>query len=635
MKIKKILLPIVGVAAIAAPLFSLTSCNVAVKEIKITPSTKATYVAETPRTVKFTAEVLPANAKNKGVKWSITSGSEFAEIDETTGVLTALKEGEVTVKATAADGSGVTQTSTIKIYPQAVEYLSAYADNEAIKTNTPTQLNTYVYPETSCKDVKWEVSNSDVAEINTEGKITMKKSGSVQVICSSVDGSEQTATFTVIGYDTAATKVEFNASTPSTIDIGQQVKLSASVDSNATLKGISWSIEDTAGKASIDPNGYITGAAAGKVKVTATSEDGIAKAEKEITVNNNEYAGIDHEEYIQNRSISIQAIGTNAEGTVVPSHFGTGWIIADATPTITDDYRYYVAIPRTLQNEFDKIEAECKKNNFSFGYRVSTKMSNDPIKEWADYVSVTEYYPIPVAKTSYLGGEFPEFTVGKTKYTKGADLQVVYMDFSRLITEKTAPKSEHTLRRLSKLNALQKAGEPIVKLARLNDDGTVSKQGDIGGTKYNLKDLKLYTGGYPKEWTNSHITWECDDVTVEAETQANAETIQLQAPKLNVDKVKATKAIEAMAGQYHLFNNMVDVAPYFISKEVNGMQVLQQTGGAGSMLIIDFDANGAHEFQILGMYWGTSNVRQKTTDPHFTVLNSYQKFYLEDYVTSK
>lgn len=60
------------------------------------------------------ANVLPANATNNTVTWSVTPGTGNATISAT-GLLTATANGTVTVIATANDGSGVIGTMTVTI----------------------------------------------------------------------------------------------------------------------------------------------------------------------------------------------------------------------------------------------------------------------------------------------------------------------------------------------------------------------------------------------------------------------------------------------------------------------------------------------------------------------------------------
>ena len=79
---------------------------------KITISGEKTVQAG--KTIQLSAAVKPDDAADKSVKWSISKGEKYATIDEN-GVLTALKAGSVTVKATAADGSGVSATFKITV----------------------------------------------------------------------------------------------------------------------------------------------------------------------------------------------------------------------------------------------------------------------------------------------------------------------------------------------------------------------------------------------------------------------------------------------------------------------------------------------------------------------------------------
>lgn len=71
---------------------------------------------ENSATLQMTVDVLPAEATNKEVTWSISSGTA-ATIDATSGLLTAdaSKTGAVTVKAVAKDGSGVEGTKSITV----------------------------------------------------------------------------------------------------------------------------------------------------------------------------------------------------------------------------------------------------------------------------------------------------------------------------------------------------------------------------------------------------------------------------------------------------------------------------------------------------------------------------------------
>ena len=69
-------------------------------------------------TLQMVADALPLNASDKSVTWSVHNETGRAKIDRTTGVLTAIANGTVTVTATANDGYGISGTITVTISGQ-------------------------------------------------------------------------------------------------------------------------------------------------------------------------------------------------------------------------------------------------------------------------------------------------------------------------------------------------------------------------------------------------------------------------------------------------------------------------------------------------------------------------------------
>jgi uncharacterized protein YjdB/polygalacturonase len=85
--------------------------EVLAEEISLNPSV---YTMAVGSQAQFTATVLPVNATNKTVIWSVYNETGQAQIDQQ-GVLTAIKAGMVTIKATAKDGSGIAGSSLVTI----------------------------------------------------------------------------------------------------------------------------------------------------------------------------------------------------------------------------------------------------------------------------------------------------------------------------------------------------------------------------------------------------------------------------------------------------------------------------------------------------------------------------------------
>jgi uncharacterized protein (TIGR02145 family) len=89
-----------------------------VTSIALSPNAGITITTD-DGTIQFTATIEPTNATIKTVTWSVINGTGTAVISST-GLLTALTDGTVTVKATAKDASGQYATAVVTISNQLV-----------------------------------------------------------------------------------------------------------------------------------------------------------------------------------------------------------------------------------------------------------------------------------------------------------------------------------------------------------------------------------------------------------------------------------------------------------------------------------------------------------------------------------
>ncbi|HLO58414.1 MAG TPA: Ig-like domain-containing protein [Bacteroidales bacterium] len=92
---------------------------VAVTSIEVTSEGDAETIETQGGTLQMYAQVLPDNATDKSVTWSVVPGTGDATIDQT-GLLTAVSDGTVGVRATANDGSGIFGGTVIQISGQTV-----------------------------------------------------------------------------------------------------------------------------------------------------------------------------------------------------------------------------------------------------------------------------------------------------------------------------------------------------------------------------------------------------------------------------------------------------------------------------------------------------------------------------------
>ncbi len=150
-------------------------------------------LSSTPK--QLTATVLPSDATNKEVTWSVSDAS-VAVITET-GLLTGIKNGTVKVTATATDGSGVKGDKTYSVSGITIPtvLIQSIAITAATITNgQPLQLTTQIAPANATnKMLTWTTSSQAIATISAEGLLTPRLNGTVTVTATSTDGSGKSA----------------------------------------------------------------------------------------------------------------------------------------------------------------------------------------------------------------------------------------------------------------------------------------------------------------------------------------------------------------------------------------------------------------------------------------------------------
>ena len=173
--------------------------NVDVTGITVTGTTNATTVGEAG-TLQMLAAVLPANATNQTVTWSVINGTGVAAISAS-GLLSGTTQGTITVIATANDGSGITGQITITI-TQAINVLvtnlnilTANNQTEITLINGTLQMILTVAPGNATNQtVTWTVTNqTGQATIDANGLLTAVANGTVLVKATANDGSGEIA----------------------------------------------------------------------------------------------------------------------------------------------------------------------------------------------------------------------------------------------------------------------------------------------------------------------------------------------------------------------------------------------------------------------------------------------------------
>ena len=225
-------------------------------------------------TLKLTATAYPKTANNKRITWGSYNPS-VASVDSN-GKVTAKKAGTATIQATASDRNGAKATCKITVKDQKVTWikLSTYYVN--LKTGQTKYVSATAYPTTAGnRAVSWSSSNSRVAKVNSNGKITAKGPGTAFITARAKDGGGTKSTITV-KVKQPVTKVSLNHYYKE-IDDGDSYKLRASVSpSNASNKKISWSSTNT--HVATVSGGKVKAKNPGSATIKAKAKDGSGKS---------------------------------------------------------------------------------------------------------------------------------------------------------------------------------------------------------------------------------------------------------------------------------------------------------------------------------------------------------------------
>lgn len=248
--------------------------TVPVSAITVKGENNATAVSK-GKTLQMNAVITPANATVKDVTWSVDK-TAVATINQTTGLLTGVANGTVTVTATATDGSGKIGTAVISVIT-GVENITVSSANDVttIEKGKTLQMSAAVSPaDATSKAVTWSVSNTAIAYVSTTGMLTALNGGTVTVTATAKDGTGIKGTMEI----TITVPLASLTLSPSSavIEAGDTRSLTAVFyPTNTTNQTITWTSSDES-VAAVDSNGAVTAVKAGTARITATGHNGKA-----------------------------------------------------------------------------------------------------------------------------------------------------------------------------------------------------------------------------------------------------------------------------------------------------------------------------------------------------------------------
>ncbi len=229
---------------------------------------------------QFSVSAAPSEAVQK-FKWT-SSDTSVATVKN--GLLTFNKTGKVKVTVTAADGSGVSDYSYFTLKPAVssitIKNAPGYSVNgRSISTaKSAYQFSASASPADAMQKFSWSVSDTSIAAVDSTGKVTFNKPGSVDITVKAKDGSGKTAGFNLT-YCLKTTSVSIKNKAGNDVTgrslstIKNTYQLSASASPAKAMQKFKWTSSDTS-VATVDSTGNVTFRKPGTVKITAKAKDG-------------------------------------------------------------------------------------------------------------------------------------------------------------------------------------------------------------------------------------------------------------------------------------------------------------------------------------------------------------------------
>ncbi len=178
---------------------SQTPPKILVTSVSVLPSERPMTVGKSAYLYEM---IVPSNATNQKVRWS-SSNENIATVNPDSGFVYAKKEGVVTIKATATDGSGKSGTCVITVEPPIhVTSVTVSPKNATVRRGETMYCSVSFTPKCGVSDtrVNWTSSNPSVATIDiATGRVYAHELGKTTIRATSLDGCHSDSlTLTVV-----------------------------------------------------------------------------------------------------------------------------------------------------------------------------------------------------------------------------------------------------------------------------------------------------------------------------------------------------------------------------------------------------------------------------------------------------
>ena len=248
-------------------------------------SSTNTYTVDAVGLTNGILEIAPKDPQNATIK---LDGQDY---DVEASHTTQFASGTTTWNITVSNG-GNSASYTLKLTNDAdfvsVTGVSLNKTSLTLTEGSTSQLTATVEPNNATnRNVTWSSSNSEVATVDGNGKVTAHKAGTATITVTTADGGKTAkCKVTVAAGSAPAVKVDSVSlnQTSMNLTVGSTGQLKATISpSNATNQNVTWSSGNTS-VATVDASGNVKAIQAGTTTITVTTEDGNKTATCAVTV---------------------------------------------------------------------------------------------------------------------------------------------------------------------------------------------------------------------------------------------------------------------------------------------------------------------------------------------------------------
>ena len=240
--------------------------KIPVTKIVVTPPSASVIIGYT---TNLAVIVTPSNATDTTVTW--TSSKPTVAKVSSSGVVSALSVGTVTITATSNDNGAIVSSAIITVTPIDVTSITltpSVSTTMFVKDNL--SIVTRVLPLTATDSTIIWTGNNDAVATVASGVVTAYQLGTVTITATSSENPSVKATLTIVVSNVDVKSIAIVGSTTMTVN-GIQTLNANITPSNATDHSVTWSSSSSATASVNATSGLVTANASGTVTITATS----------------------------------------------------------------------------------------------------------------------------------------------------------------------------------------------------------------------------------------------------------------------------------------------------------------------------------------------------------------------------